>query len=55
MLSSPFITSQAPNKLLNSDVLLSEQTPAFPATGLRLASTIRPAPFADDLYFTDST
>ena len=34
-----FIT--APNKLLDSDVLLSEQTPAFPATGLRLSSTIR--------------
>ena len=25
----------------DSDVLLSEQTPAFPATGLRLSSTIR--------------
>ena len=36
-----FITSQAPDKLLGSDVLLSEQTPAFPATGLRLSSTIR--------------
>ena len=36
-----FITSQAPDEPLDSDVLLSEQTPAFPATGLRLSSTIR--------------
>lgn len=36
-----FITSQAPDELLDSDVPLSEQTPAFPATGLRLSSTIR--------------
>ena len=36
-----FITSKASDELLESDVLLNDQHPDFPATGLRISSTLR--------------
>lgn len=36
-----FITSQVPPDLLPTDVLLDLSDPRFPATGLRVASTLR--------------
>jgi len=36
-----FITSKEPDELLESDVLLSDQNPAFSETGLRISSTLR--------------
>jgi len=36
-----FITSKAPDELLDSDVVLSQQHPDFTATGLRVSSTLR--------------
>ncbi len=36
-----FITSKAPDELLSSDVLLSDQHPNFSTTGLHISSTLR--------------
>ncbi len=36
-----FITSQIPTLLANSDIVLDAKEPDFPATGLRVSSTLR--------------
>jgi mRNA interferase MazF len=36
-----FITSQAPSRLLDTDLLLDSRDPGFAATGLRVSSTLQ--------------